>query len=197
VTSEATRTRILEAARELLESHAWPTVGLEGVARAAGVSRQAIYLHFGSRAALLLALVDHVDRTEGLTALVARVHDAPTGTEALQRLVHLNAVYEPRIRAVATAHDAARRIDDDLEAAWQNRMRRRRDLCRHVIARLDDDGALSQRLERTVATDLLWALLGSRVHEDLVGSRRWSRRRYETYLLAALHCALTPDDDQR
>jgi AcrR family transcriptional regulator len=197
VTSEATRTRILEAARELLESHAGAAVGLEAIARAAGVTRQAVYLHFGSRAALLLALVEHVDRTEGLAELVEHVSDAPSGAEALRRLVHLNAVYEPRVRAVASAHDAARRSDADLEAAWQDRMRRRRDLCRHVVARLDDEGALGPHLDQAHATDLIWALLGSRMHEDLVGSRRWSRRRYETHLLAVLHCALAPGRDGR
>jgi AcrR family transcriptional regulator len=192
VTSEATRTRILEAARELLESHAGAGVGLEAIARAAGVTRQAVYLHFGSRAALLLALVEHVDRSEGLAALVEHVHDAPSGAEALERLVHLNAVYEPRIRAVATAHDAARRVDADLEAVWQDRMRRRRNLCRHVVARLDEDGELGRHLDLSEATDLVWALLGPRVHEDLVAARRWSRRRYETNLLAVLRCALSP-----
>src|SRR3712207_7696672 len=43
--------------------------------------------HFGSRAALLLALVEHVDETEGLGDLVERVLAASTGAEQLDRLV--------------------------------------------------------------------------------------------------------------
>jgi AcrR family transcriptional regulator len=190
VSSEATRTRILDAARGELEARAWAGLRLEDVARAAGVSRQAIYLHFGSRSALLLALVERVDEAEGLPALVAHVHAAPDAVQALDRLVALNAAYEPRIRAVVLAHDAARRRDADLEAAWQDRMRRRRALCRHVVRRLEAEGRLTPGIEAPEAADLAWALLGSRVHEDLVHVRRWSRRRYEAHLRALLRAAL-------
>jgi AcrR family transcriptional regulator len=44
---------------------------MSAVARAAGVSRQALYLHFADRAALLLAVVDHIDEREGLAAAIA------------------------------------------------------------------------------------------------------------------------------
>jgi AcrR family transcriptional regulator len=187
VSSEpSTRRRILDAARRSLEAHAWAGLRLEDVARAAGVSRQSIYLHFGSRPALLLALVEHVDEVEGLAALVAHVRAAADGIEALDRLVALNARYEPRIRAVVVAHDAARHQDADLEAAWQDRMRRRRALCRYVVQRLEADGALAPGLPADEATDVLWALLSSRVHEDLVHARRWSRRRYEARMRAVL-----------
>jgi AcrR family transcriptional regulator len=194
MSSTDTKQRILDAARLLLETEARPDIGLEQIAKAAGVSRQAIYLHFGSRGALLLSLVDHVDRSEGLAGLTQRVRDAPTGTEALDGLVWLNAVYEPRIRAVALAHDAARRADPELEAAWQDRMGRRRGLYREVVKRLADEGALARGVTTQEATDLIWALLGSRVHEDLVSERGWSRRRYEARLRTILHSALLDGD---
>jgi len=181
VSSTATRQTILEAARELLERDQWSGVGLADVARDAGVSRQAIYLHFGSRSALLLALVDWVDEAEGLGDLVARVDEAPTGAAALDELVALNA-------AVVVAHDAARRSDADLEAAWQDRMRHRRALYRRVAIRLEAEGVLA--LPRDEAVDLVWALLGSRVHEDLVVARGWSRKRYEQRMRALLRTAL-------
>jgi AcrR family transcriptional regulator len=174
----------------MLEEGARPDIGLEQVAKAAGVSRQAIYLHFGSRGALLLALVDHVDRSEGLADLTQRVREAATGSEALDELVRLNAVYEPRIRSVALAHDAGRRADPELEAAWQDRMRLRRGLYKEVVKRLEDEGMLARGLTTQEATDLIWALLGSRVHEDLVTERGWSRRRYEARLRTILRAAV-------
>ena len=189
VSSIGTREKILEAARRLLESNAWSGVGLGEVAKAAGVSRQAIYLHFGSRSALLLALVEYVDEAEGLGELIEQVSDAGSGVEGLDRLVWLNSVYEPRIHTVVVAHDAARRTDPDLEAAWQDRMRRRRALYRGVVDRLGAEGALA--LPRNDAVDLLWALLGPRVHEDLVVERGWSRKRYEEHMSALLRGAIT------
>jgi len=191
MSSSDTRQRILRAARELLESDARPDIGLEQVAKRAGVSRQAIYLHFGSRGALLLALAKYVDESEGLSELTRRVREADTGRDALDRLAWLNAEYEPRIRAVAHAHDLARRGDAELEAAWRDRMRARRALYGHVVRRLEDEGELADGLTVNEAVDLAWALLSSRVHEDLVVDRGWSRRRYEERLRSLLRLAIT------
>lgn len=187
---ENSKERILIAARQLLESQAWAGVGLAEVAHAAGVSRQAIYLHFGSRPTLLLALVEYVDQVEGLGELVAEVEAAPTGRERLDRLAWLNSIYEPRIRAVVMAHDAARHDDPDLEQAWQDRMERRRGLYRRVVKRLEEEGALAEGLSRKEAVDLLWALLAPRVHQDLVGDRGWSAGRYERRMREVLRGAL-------
>jgi hypothetical protein len=40
----------------------------------------------------------------------------------------------------------------------------------------------------------MWALLGLRVHEDLVVDRGWSRKRYEARLTMLLRAALLPAD---
>jgi AcrR family transcriptional regulator len=191
MSSSGTRERILDGARALLESEDRPDIGLEQIAKRAGVSRQAIYLHFGSRGALLLALAEHVDEAEGLSELTRRVREARSGVEALHLLVWLNAEYEPRIRGVAHAHDLARRADPDLEAAWQDRMRARRALYADVVRRLEDDDELAEGLTSREAVDLIWALLSSRVYEDLVVDRGWSRRRYEERLRTLLRGAVT------
>jgi hypothetical protein len=102
----------------------------------------------------------------------------------------MNATYEPRIRAVALAHDIARRSDPDLEAAWQDRMKRRRLLYADVVKRLADERELSGDLSQREAVDLIWALLSPRVHEDLVVDRGWSRKRYESRLTMLLRTAL-------
>ena len=56
-----TRAAILDAARTLFEEHGYFGVGLETVAGKAGISRQAIYLHFASKADLLRALHERVN----------------------------------------------------------------------------------------------------------------------------------------
>jgi len=57
----ATRRRICEAALRLIVKRRGAAVTLAEVARAARVSRQALYLHFADRAELLLALVRYAD----------------------------------------------------------------------------------------------------------------------------------------
>ena len=59
--SETTRAAILAAALRLLEHDGYHAVGLAAVGREAGVSRQSIYLHFGSKANLLRALLDDLN----------------------------------------------------------------------------------------------------------------------------------------
>jgi AcrR family transcriptional regulator len=58
--SASTRRRILDAARRLLAARGRTDLGLDAVARAAGVSRTTVYNHFGSRSGLLEALYDYL-----------------------------------------------------------------------------------------------------------------------------------------
>ena len=177
-----TRRAILEAARRLIESTASPGVRMADIAREAGVSRQAVYLHFGSRAALLIALAKFVDRKGGLAALAAPVWDANSGAEALRRFAALNADYTPRIYPVARALMSDRRTDEDVAAAWENRMNSRRRACRRLIRWVEKDGDLSPDWTAASAVDALWALTSIQVWEQLVVEGGWSAGRYRKHI---------------
>jgi len=60
--SKATRTRILEAAVELLAEKGYAATSTPAVARQAGLSRTAMLYHFPSRQALIDAVVQYVTR---------------------------------------------------------------------------------------------------------------------------------------
>ena len=60
------------------------------IADAAGLSRQALYLRFKSKAGLLHALLDHIAETRGLAEMTDDVRQAPTAIEALNRAVRLH-----------------------------------------------------------------------------------------------------------
>jgi AcrR family transcriptional regulator len=186
-----TRTAILSAARRLLEKRGYFGVGLDWIARAAGVSRQAVYLHFGSKAGLLLALVDWIDQTGQLPELTRRVEEATTGSEALDRFIELHAAYVPEVLGVATVLESARRTDPDAAAAWEDRMERRYGAARSVVGRLARDGVLAEGLTTAEATDLLWALTSIQTCEQLIVTRGWSPRRYERHLKRLARISLT------
>jgi AcrR family transcriptional regulator len=186
-----TRTAILGAARRLLEDRGYHGVGLDHIARAAGVSRQAVYLHFGSKAGLLLALVDWIDQTGPLPGLIRRVEEATTGLEALDRLMELHATYLPQILRSATVLESARRTDPDAAAAWADRMRRRYRAARSVVERLAREGMLAEGLTVPEAADLLWALASIQTCEQLIVARGWSQRRYEHHLKRVARRVLT------
>jgi AcrR family transcriptional regulator len=186
-----TRERILEAALHLLEEHGYYGVGLGEVARAAGVTRQALYLHFGSKRGLLLALVDWVDRSQGLPELVRKVEEARSALEALDRLIELHATYDLRILKTALVLESARRADSDAAAAWDDRMEHRRMAARRVVKRLAKEGVLAEGWTVAAAADFCWALLSLQARELLVATAGWSQEDFARNMKRAIRRALT------
>jgi AcrR family transcriptional regulator len=189
-----TRTRILSAARRLLEERGYHGVGLESVAAEAGVSRQLIYVHFGSKAHLLVALVAYVDDQEGLPELADAVERAPSALDALHRFVDLVATLTPRVYRTAAVLDEARLHAAEAEVAWTDRMTRRRRRCARIVSRLADEGRLAPGWSRQAASDLLWAMTSVRVWEDLVIRRGWSTAGFRRHLRHVLERALLADE---
>jgi AcrR family transcriptional regulator len=60
--TEATRAKLLAAARELFGARGYAAVGTEEVVRAAGVTRGALYHQFADKQALFRALVEQVEQ---------------------------------------------------------------------------------------------------------------------------------------
>lgn len=163
---------------------------MEAIAREVGITRRTVYLHFPSRADLLVGVVDHIDERGPLAELAADVWSSPTAREALDRFVGLNARYNPQIAGIARALSDAQAHDDAAATAWENRMKGRRDACRRLVSWLADDSLLTSDVSAADATDLLWALTGMRLWRDLVADRGWSARRYEQHLRNVLHRTL-------
>ena len=186
-----TRLAILAAARQLLEARGYFGVGLEDIAAAAGVSRQAIYLHFGSKANLLLELARHIDDSQGLAALVGQFRSAPTSLEAMDRLIHVLATYGPRVLRIALVMDGARQSDADALAAWRDRMMSRLGGMRWVIEWVHRDGLLAAGWTVDEAAEWWWALSSPPVQELLTEVRGWTSEQYETAMRRAVRSALT------
>ena len=117
-----TRRRILDATWELVTERG-ATLRLADVAARASVSRQALYLHFGDRSGLLLALVRHMDETLDLADALAAVHVAPDGPSLLEAAMRLNCTFWTQVLPVAQVLEAAQHDDAALGAAWRDRMR--------------------------------------------------------------------------
>ncbi|HLZ84716.1 MAG TPA: TetR family transcriptional regulator [Caulobacteraceae bacterium] len=176
-----TRTRILDSALELMRAGA-SNASLVQIAKAAGVSRQAVYLHFADRADLYVALVRHVDEQRDLAGALRRLAAAPTGEAALQEAVDMQARMNPALWPLATAMDAVRRQDEAIERAWQDRLADRLEGARDIARRIEADGALRPGLDVDTAADLIWAMISLRTWEDLVIGRDWSAERYRQHI---------------
>jgi AcrR family transcriptional regulator len=178
----ATRERICEAALRLILRGGGMGVSLGAVARAARVSRQALYLHFANRADLFTAVVGHADDRRGLPDAIVRMQEATSGTEAVKLFIETQASLCPSLWPLARLFESVRREDAAAERSWQDRMSHRLEGCRALVARLEHEGALRSGLSREVAAEWLWTLTSIRTWEDLVLIRGWTARQYQERL---------------
>ena len=191
MSSKNSKTRILDAALRFITRRGGADVSMAEIARAARVSRQAVYLHFTDRAGLFLALVRHTDSILNIDDEIRRIAEAPTGIDAMRAMVSLQARRNPTLWPAARPLDAVRRSDKAAEQAWQDRLRNRLAGCRQMISRIEKEGALKRGIDPSDAADLLWTITSLRMWEDLVLGRKWTAAQYEKRVFALLLDALT------
>jgi AcrR family transcriptional regulator len=163
---------------------------MAAIAKAAGLSRQALYLIFADKADLFVELVRYVDEQRGLAAELAKIRDAPTGVAALLAMVDLQARQNPTLKPIADALELLRRQDPAAEHGWQDRLDARLGGCRGIVARMAAEGALKPGLDPDVAADLVWSLTSLRMWDDLVAQRGWSADQYRDRVTALLMAAV-------
>ena len=193
---QRTRSKILDCAHRLLVERGYYGVGLEEVARDAGVSRQAVYLHFKSKAELLVATIQHYDEMLGVPEILRPLREAKTALEALDAGVAAYAAIEPQIYGLASVVYSARRSDEAAEAVWQDRMAFRRENIRRSIDRLQEEGLLAKGWTVPDGADFVWALLSLHTYEYLVVERGWSIEQFMSRLLTVLHSVLVAQPDE-
>ncbi len=135
VASERTRTRIVLAARDLLVSPRLDAdFSLEAVARRAKVTRRTVYLHCGSRRALIEAAFDAVAADGGIER-IAEVFAMEDARAALRRAVEIFGEFWTAGRlGIRRVHGHAE-FDPDLAAAMRQRNERRRLIFRTLLQR--------------------------------------------------------------
>ncbi|MEX0309916.1 MAG: TetR/AcrR family transcriptional regulator, partial [Tateyamaria sp.] len=173
-----TPTKILQAALALLEMPGAKLPTMSDIARATGISRQAVYLHFPSRTDLLVAATRFQDRQNNVDAALAPSRGARSGAERLDAFVTAWGNYIPKIYGVARAIMAVTDTDAEAAAAWNTRMQDMREGCAAAVHALADDGTLPPDTDVEQATDLLWTLLSVRNWENLTQTCGWSQECY-------------------
>jgi AcrR family transcriptional regulator len=164
----STKDRILDAAwacaMGVCQRGGRPDFTMSEVAAKAGLSRQAVYLHFPDRAALV-------------AALQARLAPPPAPAPA----------EAPSARAALSALLA--RLADDYPGLWwvlkaggtldpAPRLAQ----CRALVERFRVEGALAPHLSVATAADLLFSLTDPGLWHALVEGRGWDAARYRSHV---------------
>jgi len=176
--SRRTRKALLDNALELIVEEGAEALSVAEVARRAGVTRRAVYLHFGSRGELLLELFGHINEVLDLESSLRPMLEAPDALSALDAWAAHVARFHGRLLPIARAVDAARRTDAEVDGLWQRAMAAWHGACHGLVGRLAEEGRLAEPWSEEDATDLLWALMSVELLEDLVEDRGWPPDRY-------------------
>jgi AcrR family transcriptional regulator len=184
-----TQRRILQATREAIEATGSASLRLEDVAERAGVSRQAVYLNFGSRTGLLVELVAYLDEDLAAWKLGEAVRNAASGVASLEAFLAAWIRHLPRILPFARALLAERSRDEAADAAWRDRMAAFHALCSEITHRLAEEGTLASPWTAREAADWLWGLASIQLYETMA-ERGWGGRRYADRLGRVARAAL-------
>jgi AcrR family transcriptional regulator len=195
--SRRTRARLLSAARAILEERGFEALTMAAIADRAGVTRRAVYLHFGSRAELVAGLFDHVATEEGLGRSLSRVWNATDAAGSLDEWAGHLARYHTRLLAVDRAVERVRRDDADAAQHRERVSQAKLANCRKLAQRLEDEAALAAPWTTATAADVLFALTSSDVVEGLTVDRRWSRQKLADHLGLLLRSTFLKPAEER
>ena len=189
--AQATRQYILEAARQLFAAHGYVATTLAAIAGEAGVAPATVTAIFGTKLALVDALIkwtvrgdesqeplsarpwwlemlDESDPRSRLKLYAANVRRIHQRTTDLFEIVRSAAAAEPELATLRHKLGESHYQDD-----------------RKMAESLVQRGALQADMRVEYATDLLWALGSADLYRILVINRSWSPEQYEQWLAAA------------
>jgi AcrR family transcriptional regulator len=186
--ADETKTRILETAWTLVNERGM-AVPVGEIAAAADVSRQLVYVHFGGRAGLLVAMARHQDARSGFRERALATRELPP-VEALDQLVRAWCEYVPEILPVALTLEAALIAGEDGAAAWRDRMGELHQAFHFATARLQEAGELASCWTAETAADWAWAQVQPSNWLHLVDERGWSEEEYVSRTTATVMARL-------
>ena len=157
-------------------------VRMSDIAKVAGISRQALYLHFDDRSNLLIATTQYMDEKLGIEDQLKSSREASSGKLRMLEFIYVMGNHFPNIQGVARALLAIKDTDEAASAAWDERMGAIREGCEAAITMLEAEGNLVKGLSRQVATDLLWVLLSFQNWDQLTNQCGWSAEEYITHI---------------
>jgi AcrR family transcriptional regulator len=189
--AEATRQEIQAAARRLFTGGGYGATTMQAIAREAGVAVQTVYAAFGSKRAILFALLDQMASDADLGRLEAATRAAADDPRAQlrERIAFTSRFYAQGGDLIEVARTASA-VEPDLAAMWREGEARRRRAAAALVADWKRRGLLADGVSEREAADLMWALIGPDVFRLLVVERGWSRRRLEQWQAATLEQAL-------
>lgn len=169
-----TRQAVLDAARDLFAAQGYTATTVDQIAGHAGVSKPTVFTAVGSKPSILKQVHQRPWYREALAE--------PDPRRALRMYARIATAIHGRSADVHEVLRAAATSDKDLHGLWRASEDERRGGATIVVDALLQKSRLKAGLDRTAAIDVVWVLTSSDIFLRLVRTRRWSLRRYESWL---------------
>lgn len=189
IDTNSTRLKILSSTCKLMEERRGINVKMSDIARDAGISRQALYLHFASRTDLMVATVSYIDEIKGVTHRIAKLQEANCAIVKLEAFMLFWGNYIPEIYGLARALLNTRDTDEAAASAWDSCMSHLRGMSQKVVESIYQEGLLVAHLDQQEAAELFWALVSIQNWEQLTLECNWSTEKYIDRMTASLKLA--------
>jgi AcrR family transcriptional regulator len=194
--AEASRRAVLAVAREQFLSQGYAATTVPAVARAAGVSTEAVYKGYGSKAQLLMAVFHAAIAGDGAVPAERRADEvSERETDPAARLRAFGGFVgevTPRVAPLMLLVRAGAEGDAELAAVWSRMNRERLDRMRGHARRLAAQGHLRPEVGEEEAADVLWAYTAPDLYDLLCRQRGWSPQRFGRWVGEAYVAALLP-----
>ncbi len=162
----ATRRRIMDATRELIERGGLEQANIQAIAKLACVTRPTVYQQFGTLQELLLAVTNEALDNADVRS-VRKALQAPDAGKAVRGMLRASCKFWDseftlfsRIKGLALIDDDARHVDETKEKV-------RRGHIENIVGRLADQALLKPGLGRREAVDRLYLLSSFEAFERL------------------------------
>lgn len=199
--SEATRSRILEVARELITTRGYRATTIAEIANTADVHLDTIYELVGRKPELLRELIERaISGTDRALAPTQRSYVQAMGAEpdpARKLAIYARAVRDihDRMAPLLLALRDAATTNDEAQQVWREISDRRARNMRDLVRDLGPDGTLRAGLSIDEAADVVWATASAELFILFTQERSWTPEAYEHWLADMWYRLLLPAGD--
>ena len=180
-----TRRRITTAAVDLFTQHGFGGTTIAAIAERAGVAPQTIYATFGTKAAILRALLDQMEDDAGAAQWRDRITAQDDPAAKLEAFAHWSAAMFATSKTTITAALGA--IGDPAILELRDEANRhRRQALTALVGTLADRGALTAGLSQQQAVDRAWMLTGVELYLAATDGCGWTNADYARWLASLL-----------
>jgi AcrR family transcriptional regulator len=180
-----TRQRITKAALELFTEHGFGGATVTAIAQHAGVAPQTIYATFGTKAAILRALLARLEDDAGAPEWRDRIAAADDPAVKLEAFAHWSASMFATSKAIITAAQGAASDPAILDVRYEANQHRRQALTT-LIDTIADRNALAAGLPRQRAVDRAWMLTSVELYLAATDGCGWTDADYARWLTGLL-----------